>query len=50
MDWGMKNRLNQLMPNGKCFFMPIDHGYFLGPTTGLEKPAQTIAPLMPYLH
>ncbi len=48
MDWGMKNRLNQLMPNGKCFFMPIDHGYFLGPTTGLEKPAQTIAPLMPY--
>jgi len=48
MDWGMKNRLNQLMPNGKCVFMPIDHGYFLGPTTGLEKPAQTIAPLMPY--
>jgi len=48
MDWGMKNRLNQLMPNGKCFFMPIDHGYFLGPTRGLEKPAQTIAPLMPY--
>lgn len=48
MDWGMKNRLNQLMPNGKCFFMPIDHGYFLGPTTGLEKPAQTIEPLMPY--
>jgi len=48
MDWGMKNRLNQLMPNGKCFFMPIDHGYFLGPTTGLEKPAETIAPLMPY--
>lgn len=48
MDWGMKNRLNQLMPNGKCFFMPIDHGYFLGPTTGLEKPAKTIEPLMPY--
>ncbi|MFH1223582.1 MAG: 3-hydroxy-5-phosphonooxypentane-2,4-dione thiolase [Pseudomonadota bacterium] len=48
MDWGMKNRLAQLMPNGKCFFMPIDHGYFLGPTTGLEKPAKTIEPLMPY--
>ena len=48
MDWGMKNRLDQLMPNGKCVFMPVDHGYFLGPTKGLEKPAQTIEPLMPY--
>lgn len=49
MDWGMKNRLNQLMPNGKCFFMPIDHGYFQGPTSGLEKPAETVAPLMKYV-
>ncbi|MBI4396115.1 MAG: 3-hydroxy-5-phosphonooxypentane-2,4-dione thiolase [Elusimicrobia bacterium] len=49
MDWGMKNRLSQLMPNGKCFFMPIDHGYFQGPTTGLEKPGHTVAPLMPYV-
>lgn len=49
MDWGMKNRLNQLMPGGKCFFMPIDHGYFQGPTTGLEKPADTVKPLLPYV-
>ncbi len=49
MDWGMKNRLSQLMPNGKCFFMPIDHGYFQGPTTGLEKPGETIKPLLPYV-
>ena len=48
MDWGMENRLNQLMPNGRCFFMPIDHGYFQGPTTGLEKPWETIKPLVPY--
>jgi putative autoinducer-2 (AI-2) aldolase len=48
MDWGMQNRLHQLMPNGKCFFLPIDHGYFQGPTTGLEKPGQTIAPLLPF--
>ena len=48
MDWGMENRLNQLMPNGRCFFMPIDHGYFQGPTTGLEKPWSTIQPLVPY--
>lgn len=49
MDWGMQNRLNQLMPNGKCFFMPIDHGYFQGPTTGLEKPGETVKPLLPYV-
>lgn len=49
MDWGMQNRLNQLMPDGKCFFMPIDHGYFQGPTTNLEKPGETIKPLLPYV-
>jgi len=48
MDWGMKNRLNHLIPNGRCFFMPIDHGYFQGPTRCLEKPAETIKPLMQY--
>ena len=49
MDWGMKNRLAQLMPNGKCFFMPIDHGYFQGPTRKLEQPGETIKPLLPYV-
>ena len=48
MDWGMENRLGQLMPNGRCFFMPIDHGYFQGPTRCLEKPGETIKPLLPY--
>lgn len=49
MDWGMKNRLSQLIqPDGRCFFMPIDHGYFQGPTTSLEKPGETIKPLFPY--
>jgi putative autoinducer-2 (AI-2) aldolase len=49
MDWGMANRLGQLMPDGKCFFMPIDHGYFQGPTRRLEKPGETIQPLLPYV-
>jgi len=49
MDWGMENRLKKLIkPDGKCFFMPIDHGYFQGPTTNLEKPGETIKPLLPY--
>ena len=49
MDWGMKNRLSQVIgSDGHCFFMPIDHGYFQGPTRCLEKPAETIKPLLPY--
>lgn len=49
MDWGIENRLNQLIqPDGHCFFLPIDHGYFQGPTRCLEKPGETIKPLLPY--
>jgi len=49
MDWGMKNRLtNVLADDGRCFFLPIDHGYFQGPTHCLEKPGETIRPLLPY--
>jgi putative autoinducer-2 (AI-2) aldolase len=28
--------------------LAVDHGYFQGPTTGLEKPRETITPLVPY--
>lgn len=49
MDWGIENRLNSVIAkDGKCFFMPIDHGYFQGPTRCLEKPWETIKPLMRY--
>ena len=49
MDWGMKNRLSTLIqPDGHCFFLPIDHGYFQGPTNCLEEPGETIKPLLPY--
>ena len=49
MDWGMQNRLNQLIKkDGHCFFLPIDHGYFQGPTRRLEKPGETIEPLISY--
>lgn len=49
MDWGTKNRLSQLIQSdGHCFFLPIDHGYFQGPTRCLEKPGETIKPLLPY--
>jgi putative autoinducer-2 (AI-2) aldolase len=49
MDWGMQNRLSRLIqPDGHCFFLPIDHGYFQGPTKKLEKPGETVKPLLPY--
>ena len=49
MDWGMENRMKRLFQSdGHCFFLPIDHGYFLGPTRCLERPGETIKPLLPY--
>lgn len=49
MAWGKKNRLSQLIQkDGHCLFIPIDHGYFQGPTTKLEKPGETVQPLLPY--
>ena len=49
MDWGMENRLSRLIQSdGRCIFLPIDHGYFQGPTSRLEKPGETIRPLIPY--
>lgn len=49
LDWGMKNRLQRLVgPDGRCQFLPIDHGYFQGPTRCLERPGDTVRELLPY--
>ena len=49
MEWGMKNRLTRLIQkDGKALFLPIDHGYFQGPTHSLEKPGETIKPIYQY--
>ena len=49
MEWGMANRMAQLVqPDGHCLFLPVDHGYFQGPTRKLEEPRKTIEPLLPY--
>ncbi len=50
LDWGMKNRLSRIFrpDTGKTVMLAIDHGYFQGPTTGLERPDVNIVPLMPY--
>lgn len=49
LDWGMRNRLSRLIKDdGHCQFLPIDHGYFQGPTRCLERPGETIRELVPY--
>jgi putative autoinducer-2 (AI-2) aldolase len=49
MDWGIQNRLSRLIQkDGKAVFLPIDHGYFQGPTHCLEKPGETIKPIWQY--
>ena len=49
MDWGMANRLSRLIqPDGHVLVLPVDHGYFQGPTRKLEEPGKTIEPLLPY--
>ena len=50
LDWGMKNRLSRIfMPkSGRTVMLAIDHGYFQGPTTGLERVDVNILPLLPY--
>ncbi|MHB8893384.1 MAG: 3-hydroxy-5-phosphonooxypentane-2,4-dione thiolase [Candidatus Limnocylindrales bacterium] len=50
-DWGMTNRLARGwgLESGKTVMLAIDHGYFQGPTTGLERIDVNILPLMPYV-
>ena len=50
LDWGMKNRLSRIFnpKTGRTVMFAIDHGYFQGPTTGLERIDLTIVPLMDY--
>jgi len=49
LGWGMKNRLSRVIkPDGHCQFLPIDHGYFQGPTRCLERPQDTVRELLPY--
>jgi len=50
MDWGMKNRLSKIIKpkDGRTVMLAVDHGYFMGPTTGLEKLDEMINPLLPY--
>ena len=49
LDWGMKNRMARVFSpaSGRTVMLAIDHGYFQGPTTGLERIDLSIVPLLP---
>jgi len=47
-DWGMKDRLSRVFDpkSGKTVMLAFDHGYIMGPTSGLERIDLTIVPLL----
>lgn len=50
LDWGMQNRLARIFNpgSGRTVMLAIDHGYFQGPTSGLERIDVNIVPLAPF--
>jgi putative autoinducer-2 (AI-2) aldolase len=48
LDWGLQNRLSRIFSpaSGRTVMLAIDHGYFQGPTTGLERIDLRIVPLL----
>lgn len=46
----MKNRINRIIKpkTGHTVMLAVDHGYFLGPTSGLEVPSRSVTPLLPH--
>src|SRR3954447_13775992 len=48
LDWGMQSRLARIFrpSTGRTVMLAIDHGYFQGPTTGLERVDLSILPLL----
>ncbi len=49
-DWGMKDRLSRVFDqrSGRTVMLAFDHGYIMGPTSGLERIDLTITPLLEY--
>ena len=49
-DWGIKNRMSRIFnpKTGRTVMLAFDHGYIMGPTSGLERLDLTITPLIEY--
>ncbi len=49
LDFGMRHRLSRIFgADGRTVMLAFDHGYFQGPTSGLERVDLNIVPLAPY--
>ena len=49
LDFGMRHRLARIFGgDGRTVMLAFDHGYFQGPTSGLERVDLSIVPLAPY--
>jgi 3-hydroxy-5-phosphonooxypentane-2,4-dione thiolase len=50
MQWGKRNRLSRIIrpETGKGVMLAVDHGYFMGPTTGLHNLGEAVKDLLPY--
>ncbi len=50
LDWGMKHRLSRIFnpTTGKSVMLAFDHGFIMGPTSGVERIDLSILPLVPY--
>jgi len=50
MDWGLQNRMNRIIrpADRRTVMLAVDHGYFMGPTSGLDDFRKTVNPLLPY--
>ncbi|MDX2376547.1 3-hydroxy-5-phosphonooxypentane-2,4-dione thiolase [Microbacterium sp. LRZ72] len=48
-DWGLRARMSRVFSpaDGKTVMLAFDHGYFQGPTSGLERLDRSILPLVP---
>ncbi len=47
-DWGIKDRMSRIFnkKSGKTVMLAFDHGYIMGPTSGLERIDLSIVPLL----
>lgn len=49
LDFGIRHRLSRIFGgDGRTAMLAFDHGYFQGPTSGLERIDLNIVPLAPY--
>lgn len=48
LDWGMKDRLSRIFnpATGKTVMLAFDHGFIMGPTSGVERIDLSIVPLI----